>query len=119
MWLRLQPYAPRLQPHVAETATRRAAGWNSRLEWLLLMPRAHAATILRTANLFETCTPKQPSCCSISRSEDLLEECHTGLEPHTSRQGPRQACYLHVRDLPWTARAARRRRVRGGALRHL
>ena len=67
------PTWPRLQPHVAEAATRRAAGWNSRLEWLLLMPRAHAATILRTASLFETCTPKQPSCCAISRSEDLLE----------------------------------------------
>ena len=50
----------------------RIAGWNSRLEWLLLMPRAHAASILRTASLFETCTPRQPSCCDISRSEDLL-----------------------------------------------
>ena len=76
---RLQPHVteaatwPRLQPHVTEAATRRDAGWNSRLEWLLLMPRAHAATILRTASLFETCTPKQPSCCAISRSEDLLE----------------------------------------------
>ena len=61
---------PRLQPDAD-------AGWNSRLEWLLLMPRAHAATILRTVNLFETCTPKQPSCCAISRSEDLLEVCHS------------------------------------------
>ena len=45
--------------------------WNSTLEWLLLMPRAHARTILTTAELFESCAPRQP-CCAIDRSEDLL-----------------------------------------------
>ena len=29
--------------------------------------------------------------------------CHTGLEPQTSRQGPRRICYSHVRASPWTA----------------
>lgn len=45
--------------------------WNSTLEWLLLMPRRHAASILNTALLFDSCTPGQP-CCGIARSEDLL-----------------------------------------------
>jgi hypothetical protein len=45
--------------------------WNSTLEWLLLLPRKHAATVLTTADLFDECRPKQP-CCSVSRSEDLL-----------------------------------------------
>ena len=27
---------------------------------------------------------------------------HAGFEPQTSRQGPRRACYSHVRALPWT-----------------
>ena len=31
--------------------------------------------------------------------------CHTGLEPQTSRQGPRQVCYSHVRASPWTGLA--------------
>ena len=65
-------------PHCAHDLTRTTIhrgkpGWNSRLEWLLLMPRAQAAAILRTAHLFESCTPQQPRCCAISRSEDLLE----------------------------------------------
>ena len=30
--------------------------------------------------------------------------CHTGLEPRTSRQGPRQACYSHVCASPRTGR---------------
>lgn len=45
--------------------------WNSTLEWLLLMPRAHAAHILTSASLFDSCERGQ-SCCAISRSEDLL-----------------------------------------------
>ena len=45
--------------------------WNSTLEWLLLMPRHHAASILSTANAFDECRPHQP-CCAIARSEDLL-----------------------------------------------
>ena len=45
--------------------------WNSTLEWLLLMPRRHAASILNTALIFDSCTPGQP-CCGIARSEDLL-----------------------------------------------
>ena len=28
---------------------------------------------------------------------------HSGLEPQTSRQGPRRVCYSHVRASPWTA----------------
>ena len=35
------------------------------------MPRRHAASILNTALLFDSCTPGQP-CCGIARSEDLL-----------------------------------------------
>ena len=45
--------------------------WNSTLEWLLLMPRAHTDSILTTAQFFDGCTPRQP-CCAIQRSEDLL-----------------------------------------------
>ena len=30
---------------------------------------------------------------------------HAGLEPQTSRQGPRQVCYSHVRALPRTGAA--------------
>ena len=45
--------------------------WNSTLEWLLLMPRGHAESILSTALLFDSCSPGQP-CCRIARSEDLL-----------------------------------------------
>ena len=30
------------------------------------------------------------------------EVCLRGLEPSHSRQGPRQACYSHVRASPWT-----------------
>ena len=34
----------------------------------------------------------------------IKKVCHTGLEPRTSRQGPRQVlfCYAHVRALPLT-----------------
>ena len=46
--------------------------WNSTLEWLLLMPRAHAESVLTTAVVFDTCRPAQ-RCCELSRSEDLLE----------------------------------------------
>ena len=33
--------------------------------------------------------------------------CHRGLEPRTSRQGPRQVCYSHACALPWTASVLR------------
>jgi hypothetical protein len=45
--------------------------WNSTLEWLLLMPRRHAASILTTASAFDSCARGEP-CCAVSRSEELL-----------------------------------------------
>ena len=35
----------------------------------------------------------------------FLRVCHAGLEPQTSRQGPRQFCCSHVRALAWTGAA--------------
>ena len=66
-----------LRPHclhdVRETTIvhRGPVRWNSTLEWLLLMPRTHAASILTTASIFDDCRPGQ-QCCRVSRSEDLL-----------------------------------------------
>ena len=57
----------------------------------------------------------QPSTLCVGCAAEQLEElwpmcshvCHALLEPQTSRQGPRQLCYSHVRASPWA-----------GALRH-
>ena len=54
------------------TIHRGKANWDSKLEWLIIMPRRQAASLMTTARLFETCAPGEP-CCAIARSEDLLE----------------------------------------------
>ncbi|KAL1522893.1 hypothetical protein AB1Y20_017858 [Prymnesium parvum] len=54
------------------TVHRGPVRWNSTLEWLLIMPRRHAQTILGTAAVFDSCKPGE-RCCSIDRSEDLLQ----------------------------------------------
>ena len=65
----VQPFC--LQDLTQTTVHRGPAKWNSTLEWLLLMPRNHAESLLATATLFDRCAPGE-RCCAITRSEDLL-----------------------------------------------
>ena len=69
------------------TIHRGKLGWKSKLEWLLLMPRRQAASLLTTARLFESCRPSQP-CCAIARSL-----CH----PRRSSRMQRQQSLLQPR----------------------
>ena len=66
--------------------------------------RAEAAGLFRQGGYSRSYSLVEETGEKLWRPNVFMAElvCHTGLEPRTSRQGPRQVCNSHVRALPWT-----------------